>query len=1062
MGVSVNAANGNLLLSANDLSIGGVNQPLTQTRAYNSLLQQDGYLGGGGYGWGFAPGWDRSLHIFDDGSAAFLTGDGTYYPFIRNPDGTFQTPYGLQADLQGYNPTPGQPPDGHHYMVTFHATGEKWTFNTGGPSPDASIIEVSSRYGQPNSLQGRFVSISHNNDGTVNHLTDTEGRQLSEGLDPSYNHVNHITDWTGRQLSYSYDPTVDRMTSATDGNSKTVAYGYDSSGRLNRITTPMGNVTLINYDGQGRVSQLIRTTNPEHTTGPTTTFAYTPGVTSVCNDPANRMQTQVSDPDANGANGHYLYYCTNAQDRVLKTVDSAGNVNSSAYDPNGNAKTTSAASPGNGVVNAQWDQFGQNLLCVQQGTTQAGNCQQAQSGLKSTYNYADGTSGTGQGADPLGSHAYLSTQTTDPRTHQTNACYYSGTPACTAGTGNGPGGALQQQSNQLPAQNTQRFSYNADGNPNSSTDANANVTTYGYNTAGELISTTPPAGSGLGATTIQPDGLNHPHSITDGAGHTQTFRYDNVDRVVEIDYSHQGGPPIDFSVIDTYDDDGNLTQRTDAQGTTTYTIDPLNRTTNEALPGGLSNAYTWDDASNLTSFTDSGGQTQYNYNGLNQLTSLQEPGDSPSALTTFAYDGNGNRTNTTYPSGVSQTNAVDGPTGRITSITGTKPPALGSGMIASRAYQYNDACSGGSGVDTPLVQCVTDQTASTTVYQYDALDRLTDAATSGTNANHHAYTLDGNGNILQKTANPSGSTGGSNTYYAYNTGDQMCWSAANPASACASPPTGATTYTYDLAGNQTASSTGNAFAYNSANQTTTWNFNGSGATSLGYLGTGQDALTTIGTSSLQNSMLGVTREQLPSGTRYYTRDSTGTLTDARTPNGRYNYLTDNLGSVIALTDQTGNPTATYQYSPYGEPIGTGVGTNNPFGYASGYQMPGGAYHYGQRYYDPSRGRWTQLDPNSTPDSSTEGDRYAYAGGDPANQTDPSGCSIRAFVSCITINTGKHISEACGTACYNCQHASTNFFGQGPGGGVYAFIVCSICGKCLGHGVKAFHHCARFL
>ncbi len=48
---------------------------------------------------------------------------------------------------------------------------------------------------------------------------------------------------------------------------------------------------------------------------------------------------------------------------------------------------------------------------------------------------------------------------------------------------------------------------------------------------------------------------------------------------------------------------------------------------------------------------------------------------------------------------------------------------------------------------------------------------------------------------------------------------------------------------------------------------------------------------------------------------------------------------------------------------------------------------------GHRYYDPTLGRFTQLDP-----SGQETNPYLYAGGDPINNTDPSGLSLMSFAS----------------------------------------------------------------
>jgi RHS repeat-associated protein len=77
------------------------------------------------------------------------------------------------------------------------------------------------------------------------------------------------------------------------------------------------------------------------------------------------------------------------------------------------------------------------------------------------------------------------------------------------------------------------------------------------------------------------------------------------------------------------------------------------------------------------------------------------------------------------------------------------------------------------------------------------------------------------------------------------------------------------------------------------------------------------------------------------------------------------YLFDALGSVIALTDGSGAIAASYTYDPYGNTV-TASGAQvsvNPFRFASGYfDSATGLLKFGDRYYDPSLGRWIQRDP----------------------------------------------------------------------------------------------------
>ena len=157
----------------------------------------------------------------------------------------------------------------------------------------------------------------------------------------------------------------------------------------------------------------------------------------------------------------------------------------------------------------------------------------------------------------------------------------------------------------------------------------------------------------------------------------------------------------------------------------------------------------------------------------------------------------------------------------------------------------------------------------------------------------------------------------------------------------------------------------------------------------------------------RNSLLGLTQETKESKTSYYAKTPNGLLIDQRTPSGNYNPLYDAQGDIIALVNTSGKAERTFHYGPYGENT-TSEGTQTvpyPFGYKAGYHTPGGnkgetnipngLYHYGQRYYDPTTGRWTQQDPLEQDGSPVEDDRYTFAGDDSVNDSDPRGLTESA-------------------------------------------------------------------
>ncbi|MFD7516946.1 RHS repeat-associated core domain-containing protein [Streptomyces niveus] len=106
----------------------------------------------------------------------------------------------------------------------------------------------------------------------------------------------------------------------------------------------------------------------------------------------------------------------------------------------------------------------------------------------------------------------------------------------------------------------------------------------------------------------------------------------------------------------------------------------------------------------------------------------------------------------------------------------------------------------------------------------------------------------------------------------------------------------------------------------------------------------------------------------------------------RTGGTSYYYLTDATGNVLGLVNDTGTRTHTYDYSPTGVPRpGLTETVVQPYRFAGAFADPTGLYKMGARYYDRNLGRFTQPDP-----SGQDTNAYLYAGGDPVNNTDPTG------------------------------------------------------------------------
>jgi RHS repeat-associated protein len=491
------------------------------------------------------------------------------------------------------------------------------------------------------------------------------------------------------------------------------------------------------------------------------------------------------------------------------------------------------------------------------------------------------------------------------------------------------------------------------------TDPRGKKTSYTYDTKGNLTKVTPP--SPLKPITYTYDDLGRQKTMTDGRGITTTYTYDNRDR---IKTQTAGSATATF----TYDGDGNLKTRTAPGGTSTFTYDEQNRERTRTLPGTPATSITYDATGNVATATDTGGTVSYGYDDANHLTSVTEPGGSK---TTYAYNNNGERTKTTFPGGTTQTVTPDD-SSRATKIE----VKAGSTTLSSISYDYANA-----GKDTDKIRKRTTDGAALT-YSYDTLGRLTKAVEteSGATTAGWAYCYDKAGNRTGRSSGTSlpASCDDATQKAEYNDAGELTSFNGN------------TAFTYDGAGNETsaASPTGTRTNESWTPFTQLGAYTQSGATTnQTYGGTDNTQRLTRDTTTFTNSAVGVTGQNASGTATGFVREPSGTLIAMRSGGSSQYYLTDAQNSVIGLVDTTGKRTATYTYGPYGE-ARTNTGTQQPYRYTSAYLDPTGLYKMGARYYDPALGRFNQPDP-----SGQETNAYLYAGGDSINNSDPTGLSF---------------------------------------------------------------------
>ena len=104
-------------------------------------------------------------------------------------------------------------------------------------------------------------------------------------------------------------------------------------------------------------------------------------------------------------------------------------------------------------------------------------------------------------------------------------------------------------------------------------------------------------------------------------------------------------------------------------------------------------------------------------------------------------------------------------------------------------------------------------------------------------------------------------------------------------------------------------------------------------------------------------------------------------------NGTFSYLTDMLGSTLALADSGGNLNTTYTYEPFGNTTISGS-SGNPYQFTGRENDATGLYYYRARYYSPTFQRFIAQDPIGF--AGGDANLYAYVIDVPTALFDPFG------------------------------------------------------------------------
>ncbi|HSR25345.1 MAG TPA: RHS repeat-associated core domain-containing protein, partial [Candidatus Eisenbacteria bacterium] len=129
---------------------------------------------------------------------------------------------------------------------------------------------------------------------------------------------------------------------------------------------------------------------------------------------------------------------------------------------------------------------------------------------------------------------------------------------------------------------------------------------------------------------------------------------------------------------------------------------------------------------------------------------------------------------------------------------------------------------------------------------------------------------------------------------------------------------------------------------------------------------------------------GLARRTDASGSVYELRDLDRRLLSERTASATYYVIPDAVGSTIGLTEANGGLAATWTYDPFGNTISQTGSVSTPVLFQGGYIDPDGNYKMGDRFYDPTTGRYLQVDNQQGGLNPQTLNRYVFELNNPVN------------------------------------------------------------------------------
>lgn len=476
-------------------------------------------------------------------------------------------------------------------------------------------------------------------------FTNAGGKVTKYEYDTRGNLVK-TTDALGNITTYTYDSN-NNLSTHTDALNQVTSYLYDASERMTRVTTPGIHQTNLTYYGNGRIHVINDARDDD------TTFYY------------NGNGDLTSTVDQLGNNTQFGYDSTG---RATSSTDARGKTKTFSYDGDDRLLITQFTSaPGTPQTANTYDAFGQTLFTNELGQTT--HVVRNELGFPLTI------------TDPLGNATATvydadnnPVQITDAQGHITKTTYDdAGRPLVMTD----------------PAGKVLSNVYDANGNLISLADKNTNKTLFAYDANNRLLTTTDPLGKKVMNTR---DVLGRVSVITNARGQGIRFTFDGEGRITKKEHKEDAAPLGAYvtEATMTYDANGNVTQRVDDWGTSTYTYDLNDQVSSIGYPSGKNVSFTYDAGGQVKTISYPGGLVAtYSYDDFNslrsptasrsgslvgesektsQVTSIQLARNSETAAINFTYDAAGRLMAIDRPGAVADTTCTYDSAGRMTSL----------------------------------------------------------------------------------------------------------------------------------------------------------------------------------------------------------------------------------------------------------------------------------------------------------------------------------------------------------------------------------------------------------